>query len=338
MNILAGDIGGTKTLLGLYTYEDRLIRLYHKKYISKQWKSLELIIIDFLDNLPKEFTRPQIGCLGLAGPFHNGVFSITNLDWQIKEQDIINLTGLIKLELVNDVQALIFGIPYLNKNQFLHIQSPKINPAENETIAVISAGTGLGMSKGLFFNNNISAYPSEGGHREFAPRTEKEWMLVEWLKKDLNLQRISIERIVSGTGLGHIARWRLDHADAFNHPLRKVSERWKNKKGNVNDLPALASDAAHNGDELMKEVLEMWLSAYGSAAGDLALQELCHGGLWIAGGATSKQLEGIRSANFLEPFKNKGRFYEFLQNLPVMAIVDQEAGLFSAACRAHMLA
>ena len=88
----------------------------------------------------------------------------------------------------------------------------------------------------------------------------------------------------------------------------------------------------------MEEVLKIWLSAYGSAAGDLALQELCHDGLWIAGGTAGKNLQGIRSATFLEAFKRKGRFHEYLENLPVMVLVDPEAGLFSAACRARMLA
>ena len=338
MNILAGDVGGTKTLLGLYRVEGEIIKLYHKRYISYEWKSLELIITNFFDNLPKEFEIPKLGCIALAGPSQNGIFSITNLGWKIHQEDIIKLIGLEKLKLINDIEVLIYGIPHLNKDQFVEIQPPKIIKPENEVIAVIAAGTGLGMSKGVFSNNNISAFPSEGGHREFAPRTEKEWMLVKWLKEDLKLQRISIERIVSGNGLGHIARWRLSQTDALTHPLSKMSEDWKYKNINFPDFPALVSDAANNGDELMKDVLGIWLSAYGSAAGDLALQELCDRGLWIAGGTASKQLQGIRSAKFLEPFKSKGRFYEYLKDVPVMALVDPEAGLFSAACKARMLA
>ena len=338
MNILAGDIGGTKTLLALYSLNGNISKLHQKKYVSYQWQSLELIITDFLDCIPKKYNQPKMGCLALAGPIINGIASITNLGWTITEKNIKEIAGLDKLELVNDIKILIYGIPYLNPEQFVQIQSNKIRNFSNETIAVIAAGTGLGMAKGLCHKNTILAFPSEGGHREFAIRTKQEWRLVKWLKNDLNLERISIERIVSGNGLGHIARWRLSQADAMVHPLRKVSEEWKYKKQNCPDLPALVSKAAKNGDGLMEEVLQIWLSAYGCAAGDLALQELCHGGLWIAGGTAGKNLQGIRSATFLEAFKRKGRFLEYLENLPVMVLIDPEAGLFSAACRARMLA
>ena len=103
-------------------------------------------------------------------------------------------------------------------------------------------------------------------------------------------------------------------------------------------MPELVSQAAKSGDPLMQEVLNIWLSAYGCVAGDIALQELCLGGLWIAGGTASKQIDGICSDIFLNSFRDKGRFKNFLEDLPVMAIIDQEAGLFSAACRTRILA
>ena len=338
MNILAGDIGGTKTLLGIYTFEEQLIKIYQKRYLSYKWSSIDSIIQNFLETLPKEISPPRIGCLALAGPVNNGSCSITNLGWEISHKNIIKLANLDVLELINDISVLIYGIPFLTQSQFVEIQ-PRIDQGnDEETIAVIAAGTGLGMAKGLRKNKNVMVFPSEGGHREFSPRSEEEWRLAEWLKSDLKLKRLSIERIVSGNGLGHVARWRLNQSDASSHPLRKVSEAWAYKKGNFQDLPALASDAANNGDGIMKEALQIWLSAYGSAAGDLALQELCNGGLWISGGTAAKQLEGIRSASFLEAFKSKGRFYKYLEKLPLMALIDPEAGMFSAACRGRMLA
>ncbi len=338
MNILAGDIGGTKTLLAIYNIKNGVSKVYQEKYISFEWDSLESIISHFLKGLPDGINNPNIGCLALAGPVTNGSCSITNLGWEINKQTICKLASLNYLELINDVSALIYGIPFLNKTQYIQVQPGIDKNPKNDSIAVIAAGTGLGMAKGMYTQNSISAFPSEGGHREFAPRSEKEWVLAKWLKEDLNLQRLSIERIVSGNGLGHVARWRLSKADAISHPLRKVSETWRYKKDIHQDLPSLVSKAANSGDQLMQEVRNLWLGAYGSAAGDLALQELCGGGLWIAGGTTSKHLEGIRSATFLEPMRSKGRFYKYLVDLPVLALVDHEAGLFSAACRARMLA
>ncbi|MGB1621655.1 MAG: glucokinase, partial [Synechococcus sp.] len=176
----------------------------------------------------------------------------------------------------------------------------------------------------------------EGGHREFAPRSEQEWRLAAWLKHDLNLTRLSVERIVSGTGLGHIARWLLLQPAATAHPLREMAESWPQAQGS--DLPAEASQAASNGDRLMQSALDLWLSAYGSAAGDLALQELCTGGLWIGGGTAAKQLGGLQSPQFMDALRDKGRFHDFISTLQITAVTDPQAGLFSAACRARMLA
>ena len=133
-----------------------------------------------------------------------------------------------------------------------------------------------------------------------------------------------------------MAHWLLQKPDAAMHPLRSVAEAWR--RNSSNDLPAQVSVAAEGGDPLMQRALQLWLEAYGSAAGDLALQELCTGGLWVGGGTAAKQLKGLRSANFLNPMRDKGRFSELIEGLQVTAVIDPDAGLFSAACRAQMLA
>jgi len=340
MNLLAGDIGGTKTLLGVYKWNDEPVKIHQKKYISKEWSSLELIITDYIKTLPNNINEPRFACLALAGPVSNGSCKLTNLEWDVNYNDICKSLGFRSLELINDICAHIYAIPYLKPNQFIDVQEGKknINEINKGSIALIASGTGLGIARGFLQNNRIHAMPSEGGHKEFAPRSEKEWEVCKWIKSDLNLERLSIERVISGTGLGNIARWRLSKPDAISHPLKDISENWNEKNFHEHDLPALASKAAKNGDLLMEEVLEIWLSGYGSAAGDLALQELCHCGLWIAGGTTPKHINGIRSTTFLENMRNKGRFKDFLSQIPVMAIIDPEAGLFGAACRAHMIA
>ncbi len=145
-----------------------------------------------------------------------------------------------------------------------------------------------------------------------------------------------MERIVSGTGLGHIATWLLQNPHTQQHPLQPVAQEWRTNKSS--DLPAKVGMAAAQGDPLMQRAQTIWLSAYGAAAGDLALQELCTGGLWIGGGTAAKQLAGLQSAAFLKTMRQKGRFEAFLAGLKVTAVIDPEAGLFSAACRARFLA
>ncbi len=285
MNLLAGDLGGTKTILAVYSNQNYPKKLYEKYYISSEWKSFYSIFEDFIKQLPNHISRPQYGCIGVAGPIKNQEVKITNLGWEIDSEKLSLLSKINNIELINDFSVLIYGIPFFKENQYEVIQRTlKSEDKENQKfIAIIGAGTGLGMSRGFIKSKIISVLPSEGGHREFSPRTKEEWELVKWLKKKLNLQRISIERIVSGTGLGMIARWKLDDPNQENHPLQNILKKIDSDNSDNVDLPALVWEKANNKDKLMSEAVKLWLNAYGSAAGDLALQELCSSGLWIAG-------------------------------------------------------
>ena len=129
-------------------------------------------------------------------------------------------------------------------------------------MAILGAGTGLGMARGIPDANGWIALASEGGHREFAPRTDDEWHLASWLKADLDLDRLSIERIVSGTGLGHVMRWRLQRSDGAGHPLLRAAEAWRTRavdEDDYQDLPALVGQAAQQGDALARSALDLWL-------------------------------------------------------------------------------
>ncbi len=340
MNLLAGDLGGTKTILAIYSNDVYPKKLFEKYYISSDWKSFYSIFEDFIKHLPDHILLPEYVCIGVAGPITSQKVKITNLGWEIKTEKLSLLSKINNIELINDFSVLIYGIPFFKKNQYQVIQGTfnfeyKNNP---ELVAIIGAGTGLGMSRGLITPKSISIFPSEGGHREFSPRTENEWALVKWLKKKLNIQRVSIERIVSGTGLGMIARWKLDDPINENHPLREILKRMDSDKSAFIDLPALVWEKANKGDKLMSEALQLWLNAYGSAAGDLALQELCSSGLWISGGTAAKNLDGINSSNFLNAFSDKGRFQSYLKKIPLIVLKDPEATLFSSACRARLSA
>ena len=331
--LLAGDMGGTKTLLALYGSDGSQLQLLHQqRFRSGEWASLEPMIDSFLNNRPADLPAPGHACIAVAGPVRHREAKITNLPWRLREADLARAAGLERLELVNDFGVLIYGLPHFDDSQQVILQDGE---QDHGPLAILGAGTGLGMARGLQSEQGLVAMASEGGHREFAPRNESEWNLACWLKQDLGVSRLSIESIVSGTGLGHVAHWLLQKPDAVMHPLRSVAEAWR--RNSPNDLPAQVSLAAEGGDPLMQRALQLWLEAYGSAAGDLALQELCTGGLWVGGGTASKQLKGLQSASFLNPMRDKGRFRELIEGLRVTAVIDPDAGLFSAACRARML-
>ena len=335
MYVLACDLGGTKTLFGIYSYSKLIKKVYQKSYKSKEWDDFNDVFKDFFKSLPKNINRPVHCCIAAAGRIDNDEIKVTNLPCVLNKNHLQESFAFNHLSLINDFSVLIFGIPFIKNNQYVQIQSPSnISKDTSKFISLIGAGTGLGVARGLINKDQILSFPSEGGHREFSPRTQDEWEFCKWLKEDLQINRVSIERVVSGRGLGDIARWKLKKLGLSNHPIN-LSKNHSTKFSN-NDLAQIVSEFANNGDPIMTEVLELWISAYGSAAGDIALQELCKSGLWIAGGIAAKNLQSMKSIIFLNSLRRKGRFSEFVKSIPVNIIIDPEFGLFSAACKAYL--
>ena len=327
--LLAGDIGGTKTLLALYRLEGgRLIRGRTERFVSAEWDDFAALVNHFLAD-GSEDTKPAHACFAVAGPVRGGRCQLTNLPWLLEESALAKACGLERLELVNDFAVLIYGLPHLEAQQQVPLQGPVAGDPQ-APVAILGAGTGLGVAMGVPTPSGLVAVASEASHGEFAPRTEAEWQLKRWLMADLDLERLSIERVVSGTGLGDVMRWHLAmDPDGADHALAS--------RADGDDLPAATAAAAASGDPLARCALDLWLGAYGSVAGDLALQSLCLGGLWIGGGTAGKLLTELRSSAFLKPFLAKGRLSPVVEQVPLTALTDPEAGLFSAACRARML-
>jgi glucokinase len=329
-SLLAGDIGGTKTLLAHYRLEGgALIQTRSQRFPSAEWDHLAQMVNHFLGLAGPGEIRPSHACFAVAGPVRNGRCQLTNLPWLLQEQELAQACGLAQVALVNDFAVLIYGLPHLESHQQAVLRDPQGQRDPLAPLAIIGAGTGLGVALGIPTHSGLVAVASEGSHGEFAPRTEAEWALKQWLMADLGLRRLSIERVVSGTGLGDVMRWRLAvHPDGASHPLSLDPP---------DDLPAATAQAAAAGDALAREALDLWLGAYGSTAGDLALQSLCLGGMWLGGGTAGKLLHELGSPAFIEPFLAKGRMRPLVEQVPLMALTDPEAGLFSAACRARML-
>ena len=338
--LLAGDIGGTKTLLSLYS-ADALDLLAQEHYISADWVDLAPMVRHFLGQPEvRAHHRPGAACFAVAGPVHGGQAQLTNLPWKLAESRLASDCDLERVALVNDFAVLIYCLPHLTPPQRASVRPGAASAGE--PVLVLGAGTGLGVAIGIPTDNGLLAMASEAAHGEFAPRSDAEWQLRQWLLDDLGLQRLSIERVVSGTGLGHVARWLLDQEQAASdHPLAAAGRRWQVEEpaseGSRTDLPAAVAAAAAAGDPLASTALRLWLGCYGSVTGDLALGCLARGGIWIAGGTAAKQLEGLRSTPFSEAFLAKGRLRSTLEPIPITAILDPAIGSFSAACRARML-
>ena len=341
MNFLACDLGGTKVLLGIYKKDvnhDSPSLIFKKKYISSDWDSFELILEDFLKNECKNITHPSSACFAVAGPLSNNNAKIMNLSWNISENVLQNKFNIKSCELINDFAVQIYGIPYLKKNQYYIIQNgAHSESANNDLHAIVGAGTGLGIARGIISGREVKVLASEGGHVEYSPKSKLEWELKIWLKNYLKVERISCERIISGTGLSRIAEWRLSKSDAQNHPLQKYLKEIKISDTARKELPQKICNLSEEGDQLMIEVERIWLGAYASLLGDVALQELCFGGLWISGGTASKHFKNFKSDLFMKQFFDKGRLKDILKTIPMKVILDEEFGLFSAACRAKML-
>jgi glucokinase len=261
-----------------------------------------------------------------------------NLSWNISGNKLKNKFKFEQCELINDFAVQIYGIPFLKKNQYSTIQNGSQSEGTNNDLhAIVGAGTGLGIARGLISGNKVKVLASEGGHVEYSPKSKLEWELKIWLKNYLNVERISCERIISGSGLSRIAEWRLSKPDAQNHPLQKYIKKIKIFDAARKELPEKICNLSKEGDQLMIEVERIWLGAYASLLGDVALQELCFGGLWISGGTASKHFKNFKSDLFLKQFFDKGRLKDILRRIPMNVILDEEFGLFSAACRAKML-
>jgi len=338
--LLAGDIGGTKTLLSLHG-AGGLETLAQERYSSADWPDLAAMVNHFLEGLrPAGHAHPAVACLAVAGPVQAGRARLTNLPWSLGEQELARACAIPTVELVNDFAVLIYGLPHLQEGQQAPVRGGSSQPGA--PLLILGAGTGLGVAIGVPTAGGLQALASEAAHGEFAPRSQAEWELKQWLRHDLELERVSIERVVSGTGLGHLARWLLSREprQGAGHPLAPVAEAWvraESADGARQDLPAAVAAAAAAGEPLARAALDLWLGAYGSVCGDLALACLPRGGIWLAGGTAAKLLAELRSPAFGEAFLAKGRLAAVLEPMPIQAVTDAAIGSYSAACRARML-
>jgi len=323
--ILAGDIGGTKTNLGIFSKGARrpLMKI-SKTYPSRRYHDVEAIITGFV----KEFPVPvQSACFGIAGPVHKGRCNVTNLPWEVRESRLKKRLRLKHLRLVNDLTATAYAIPYLKKGELHVLNTGKVEREGN--IALIAPGTGLGESIIVFEKGRHIPVPSEGGHVDFAPNNRKEAELWGYLKKKYG--HVSLERILTGQGLTDIHSFIINSSPRGKYT--RVIERMRDA-----DPASIISEEALNGKARSCRIaLDMFVSILGGAAGNLALTGMATAGVYLGGGIPPRILAALRGDRFFLSFTDKGRFKGLLEKVPVYVILNDRAALVGAAIKAFEL-
>jgi glucokinase len=321
--LLAGDIGGTKTTLGIFT-EDAGPRtpLAEATFPSHQYASLEAIIEEFLTRTKHPVDRASFG---VAGPVINGVAKITNVRWTVDEAALARALGGAPVRLVNDLVAIASAVPVLGASD-----CKTLSPGEavaGGAIGVVAPGTGLGEAFLTWTGNRYRAHPSEGGHADFAPRTEAQRNLLAALARDGS--HVSYERVCSGLGIPHIYEY-LRETGAAPEP------RWlaEELKAASDPTPVIVRAAVERRPpaDLAVAALHEFVAILGAESGNLALKVLATGGVYLGGGLPPRILPFLEDGRFLRAFSDKGRLSALLSAIPVHVITHPDVALIGAAC------
>ncbi len=322
--ILAGDVGGTNTRLGLFEVgRGRLRFLSEKIYPSKNYKGLENILVAFL----KEKRAIAAACFGIAGPVTEEVIVATNLPWWVDIQSLQKLLSPKKMEVINDLVANAYGVSVLKKKDFETLNAGRQRKGNQ---ALISAGTGLGEAILFWDGKQYVPSPSEGGHAEFGPRNHIEMELFNYLSE--RFDHVSYERVLSGEGLYHVYQF-LKDSKRFGPEPSWLSEKMKRE----DPAEAISETARLKKSRLCVKALDLFTSIYGAAAGNLALQVMAVGGVYVGGGIAPKIIWKLKNGTFIKAFKDKGRLSRIVAQIPVRVILNERTALLGAASRAMAL-
>ncbi len=317
--ILAGDIGGTKTSLGIFVMGKRrpLMKAF-KDYPSRGYNGIEEIIGLFFSKNRYVVKR---ACFGVAGPVDKGLCKTTNLPWTVNAAKIKKIFSMEDVRLINDLSAMAAAVPYLKTSEIHVINHAR--PEKNGNISVIAPGTGLGEALLIYSEKGYVAVPSEGGHVDFAPNNDLEAGLLRFLWN--RYEHVSLERIISGMGILNIYDY-LKSTGKYSEP------RWLSSKLRGGDPAKVINEmASERAQRLCLKTIDLFLSILGGAAGNLALTGLTKGGVYLGGGIPPKLIWRIEEDTFMKAFTAKGRFKELMNKIPVSVILNNNAGLLGAA-------
>lgn len=318
--LLAGDIGGTKTLLGLF--EPAPVRpraIVVREFGTLDFADLASMIARFVEDVEAAGASIEAASFGVAGPVVGDTARLTNIPWRVDRRQVAARFQLARVSLLNDLEATAYGVPVLQASETLSLQDGR--PVNGGNIAIIAAGTGLGESCVCNFGGRYVPLPSEGGNADFAPRTEREIALVRDLIQRCG--RAAVERVVSGPGL--VNAHRVTHRGACAAAIDLADEA----------APmAISAAASERRCEGCVEAFSLFVEAYGAEAGNLALRTMSTGGVFIGGGIAPKILPALTDGAFMRAFRAKAPLEALLDAMPVQVILNSEAGLIGAAVHA----
>jgi glucokinase len=317
--VLAGDIGGTNTRLAFFEGTPRQLNpVATEIFPSRDHAGLEEIVKVFI---AKYKQTPGAACFGIAGAIRDGVVEATNLPWVVRVKTLVADLAIAKISLINDLEANAHGIALLTEDDFVALHSGLAVHGGNR--ALISAGTGLGEA-GLLAeaDGSYRPFPSEGGHVDFAPTNDLEIELLRHLMGRFG--HVSYERVLSGPGLHNIYQFLRDTG-------RAKEPAWLAEAIAQGDPSAAVAKCGLEGTaEIGVQALDIFVSIYGAAAGNLALQVLATGGVFIGGGIAPKIISKLKGPAFLHAFQAKGRVGTLLKDIPVRVITNDKTALLGA--------
>src|SRR3984957_8153125 len=328
--ILAGDVGGTKVHLALYDFANgRLHPIRDQKFPAHEFGSLDEVVLKFLAGDGTNATEGKdilAAWFGCPGPVRDGRLKLTNLPWTLDTRDLVKSLSIPHISLINDLEATGYGIPELAPESIFTLHEGDLEATGHA--GLMAAGTGLGQALLIWDGQKHRPIASEGGHADFAARSNREIALLDYLRTTLK-GRVSWERVVSGLGIRNVYEFLRD-VEGIHEP------QWLRDRMKAEDPNAVIGQCAEDGSSsLCFETMKTFVSAYGAETGNIALKVLATGGMYLGGGIAPKILKTLQNGFFTQAFLDKGRLSPLLQSIPVRVILDDTCALLGAAAYAE---
>ncbi len=323
--ILAGDVGGTKSNLALVEKSgDGFEIAFVRRYTSRDYTGFSDIVAAFLRDAAQQIQAAPAGKIqaagfGVAGPVINDCARMTNLTWGVDGPALRKQLGTEHVKVLNDLEATGYSLPWLAPGDFLVLNAGSGEPRASR--ALIAAGTGLGEAILRWSGDRYIVEPTEGGHCDLAPRTEREIELLRYMKK--TNKYVSFELILSGRGF-------LTIHEFLNPGVRHASF----DDPHADPAAEITGHGLDGSCPVCVETLDLWTALYGAEAGNLALKALALGGVFVAGGIVTKILPKMKDGTFAQAFDEKSKFEDLLSKVPIQAVLNEQAPLLGAAAEA----
>ncbi|MEM6323205.1 MAG: glucokinase [Pseudomonadota bacterium] len=310
---LVADVGGTNTRValaeGLTLLPETVVR-----FTNAEHAGLETVLRDYLADCGGVDCAGA--CVAVAGPVRDGVGELTNLDWRITNETLAAATQAETVSILNDLQAQGWAIPHLSPEKLHPVLTPPGPVDPRATCLVIGAGTGFNAAPVYWQGETRLVTPSECGHAGMPVRTEADLRLAKFVESAHGFP--GVEDVLSGRGLERIYAWHSAEQDALQQARA------------VEIMAALADGR----DPLAEAAARSYVRLFGAVAGDLALNTLPFGGVYLIGGVATAFRPYYERFDFASAFRDKGRFAGFMSNFGVSLVLDDVAAL--TGCASHL--